>query len=121
MTSYTNDDSGTALGRNRLAMHHASRDMHEVTGIQLDHLSPIVAELDGHRTIGDVGIRGVVTVMVPSGRGSTGKSRESRPHTVMSESFTPQHSTALLPGRARELFLTYHFRAVHVVQYETVR
>jgi hypothetical protein len=87
----------------------------------VDHLSPIRAELDSHRTIGDVRIRGVVTVMVPPGRGPAGKGGEASPHTLVSESFTSLHSTALLPRRARELFLADHFRTVHIVQYETVR
>ena len=94
-------------------MGQARRDVDEVALADLDYLGAPRPELDCYLSAGDVGVGGVVPVVVPAGRGATGKDGEAGPDPVMGEGLASLHAGALLGRRVLQLLLGDDLWAVH--------
>jgi hypothetical protein len=69
----SDDNARSSLCRDRLSVDQVRGDVDEVPLADLDQLGAPRAELDRQPAAGDVGVGGVVAVVVPAGRGPPGK------------------------------------------------
>jgi hypothetical protein len=61
---------------------------------------PPGAELDRHPAAGDVGVGGIVPVVVPANRGATGEDDKASPDPIVGEGLASLHAGAPLGRRA---------------------
>ena len=104
------DDTAPTLIGNAFAVDQAGRDVDEVPGVDVRDVVPV---LQHHAAIGDVGIGGVVTVVMPSGGGAPWELREPGPDPVVGERLAPRHAFCLLDARLGEFFLGHDLRFMH--------